>query len=304
MKLFNYIDTDKLLKLWIIDYGPWSILLICILITLSSCKPQPPIVSDGLIKLSNQELIQRAKDYNFPVYNNLIFRDETGKELTQEYVSSLDQQAYYGDQFVDDSGQVKEIVIRLATEEDKAFRKKLVAAGKEAASITVQDVDCTQIKAGLAEAYKKDQDNRSSGSQIDPKIDRDNLTYVVSVLERCGMPSSTQVGKDGTQAVWLVLQHSKLEYMEQYLPLLKQSAEIGDLSKTSIAMMEDRVLMFKGEPQIYGTQISGDGQGNFIVYDLMDPETVDSRRAAIGFTQNLSDYANQLGANFSVPQIR
>jgi len=65
--------------------------------------------------------------------------------------------------------------------------------------------------------------------------------------------------------------------------------------------MTDRILMNKGEPQIYGSQIVSKNGGTRVVYDLRDPEYVDYRRAQMGMGP-LQEYAQRFGVEFTVPQ--
>jgi hypothetical protein len=56
------------------------------------------------------------------------------------------------------------------------------------------------------------------------------------------------------QIIFYVIQHSKK--IDKYLPLIRKQQKNGDVAATSLALMEDRNLMYKVE-QIYGTQIKG-----------------------------------------------
>jgi hypothetical protein len=47
-------------------------------------------------------------------------------------------------------------------------------------------------------------------------------------------------------------------------------------------MLEDRVRMFEGRPQLYGTQLEPDDEGRPRPYPIEDPEGVDERRRAVG----------------------
>ena len=58
--------------------------------------------------------------------------------------------------------------------------------------------------------------------------------------------------------------------------------------------------MNNGLPQIYGSQVVMDQEtGEWKIYDLAKPETVDARRAAVGL-EPLKDYAARFDVVFDI----
>ena len=94
---------------------------------------------------------------------------------------------------------------------------------------------------------------------------------------------------NASSVFWLVIQHAPVELQRCYFPLFVQAAQRGDLARENIAMMDDRIAMFEGRPQRYGTQIV-DGK----LYQLLDPAKVDQWRHEMGM-QPLADYLRQMG---------
>ena len=84
------------------------------------------------------------------------------------------------------------------------------------------------------------------------------------------------------QAVFLVIQHASKELREKYFPLIKASAEKGELTLRVVAMMEDRMLMEKGKKQKYGTQLISYNDGPLRLHPIEDEANVNKRRAAMG----------------------
>ena len=68
--------------------------------------------------------------------------------------------------------------------------------------------------------------------------------------------------------------------MERCLTLM-QNLPAKSIHPANIAYLQDRVLMRRGEPQIYGTQFVGIG-GELSVHPIIDPKHVDERRASVG----------------------
>ena len=135
----------------------------------------------------------------------------------------------------------------------------------------------------LEEVYRKDQEIRKDNAIPDPGIDRENQQIVVSIIEKCGFPSSEIHGNTSVQAAFLVIQHAGKTLREKYFPLIKESAEKGDLRWSTVALMEDRMLMDRGEKQKYGSQVTkNQASGKWELYPVEDPAKVNKRRAEIG----------------------
>lgn len=124
------------------------------------------------------------------------------------------------------------------------------------------------------------------------KIDSINLIKVESIIKVHGYPGKALVGEPASKAVFYVIQHS--DKIDQYLPLIRKVAEEGEISKTSLAMMEDRNLMVKGLEQIYGTQIKGkankEGKWIFFLWPVKNPETINILRKNAGFDTTIEEY--------------
>lgn len=99
-----------------------------------------------------------------------------------------------------------------------------------------------------------------------------------------GWPGRSLVGEDGGEAAWLIVQHAVLdaEFQGACLPLLEASVASGDAPAWQYAYLLDRVLLARGEPQVYGTQYMWDGGGKSVPWRIADPAGVDARRRAIG----------------------
>lgn len=85
-------------------------------------------------------------------------------------------------------------------------------------------------------------------------VDRDNTARLREIVGRHGWPGHRLVGEAGAHAAWLLVQHAPPDMQEECLPLLQDAVARGDASPADLAYLMDRVLMHRGEPQIYGTQ--------------------------------------------------
>jgi hypothetical protein len=134
------------------------------------------------------------------------------------------------------------------------------------------------------------------------EIDARNMARLEEVIKQHGWPGKSLVGKEASQAAFLILQHTDLIRQQKYLPLLKKAARKGEARPADVAMLEDRVLVRSGKKQIYGTQVhSGpDTGGKLILAPIEDEEHVDKRRASVGLMP-LKDYLKHFGIEYRPP---
>jgi hypothetical protein len=111
-----------------------------------------------------------------------------------------------------------------------------------------------------------------------------NASRLKEILAEHGWPIPSAVGDDGAEAAWLIVQHAIGDppFQRQCLPLLRSAAQTGEVPLWQAAMLEDRIRMFEGKPQIYGTQLETDSEGRVRPYMLEDPEHVEERRSKVG----------------------
>ncbi len=157
----------------------------------------------------------------------------------------------------------------------------------------LMSTDSEEERAQMAKEAGFKEDDYSMNTLWDRQsaIDDSNMELVAKIFDEKGYPGKSMVGEETQSAAWYVLQHSR--EIPKYFPLVKAAGEKGELPMRLVAMMEDRYLMGKGEPQLYGTQ----GQsidGNSFIWPIANPEAVNERRAEVGFTETVEAYAKRL----------
>ncbi|MBC5992879.1 hypothetical protein H8S84_08540 [Pontibacter sp. SD6] len=174
------------------------------------------------------------------------------------------------------------------------------------------------LKAQLESIYEKDQQIRREfvaareqhgmesaevkelGQKME-QIDQENLKQIMPLIETYGWPGKSMVGMHASSAVFLVIQHAPKEVMEKYLPLLREAAAKGEASKNHLAMMEDRVRMNQGLPQLYGSQVQMDSDTKqWVLYKVEDEANLDKRRAEMGLGP-IKDYLKSMGVEYTPP---
>jgi hypothetical protein len=111
-----------------------------------------------------------------------------------------------------------------------------------------------------------------------------NATRLTEILEQHGWPGRSLVGDDAAHAAWLVLQHAigSPALQRRGVELLQQAVARGEAPAQEAAMLEDRIRVFEGRPQCYGTQFDWDENGQLSPLPIEDAAGVDERRREVG----------------------
>ena len=134
-------------------------------------------------------------------------------------------------------------------------------------------------------------------------LDSINLERIEYTIRTKGYPGKSIVGEPTNTAAWYVIQHNP-DKIPTYIDTIKKAGKDGELPYRLVAMMEDRLLMSNGEPQIYGTQGATYPNMADFIWPIADPQDVNERRAAAGFPQTIEQYGKDLfGQEFEYKEI-
>jgi len=116
------------------------------------------------------------------------------------------------------------------------------------------------------------------------EVHEKNNIRIKEIINRYGWPGISLVGKEGSKAAWLIVQHAVLDtgFMDECLPLLKAATVQGEAEGWCVAYLQDRVLAKSDKPQIYGTQHDIDENGVAHPLPMEDPQRVDILRKELG----------------------
>lgn len=274
-----------------------TIQLIVILSIMTSCQNNQGYKPSNLTKVSEKQLINNAKNHQFPDPEKIVFKNLKGEVVSLDSIQQLpNPESLAPDYYQNLSGEIVECVIRKSTEKDDELNKKIEKSYHEGPDVKTVDINCDDKIQILNDVFERDQGMRRDGGKIDPKKDHQNLEIIVSFIEKCGIPTLEEVSDVEMAAIWAVLQHAPARYQSKYIPDLEKAAKRGDIEWGTIALMKDRALMYEGKPQVYGSQVSGDE-----LYDLFEPEYVNQRRAEIGM-EPLEDYLKRFEIEFIIEQ--
>lgn len=130
-------------------------------------------------------------------------------------------------------------------------------------------------------------------------IYRTHQKRLEEILNNHGYPGYDLIGKKGAFNFWMITQHSDFnpEFQEKVLDKLKIEVDKENASATNYAYLMDRVLINKGEKQVYGTQL--DFNQNIcqaFSKNIEDSSDVNKRRLEIGL-ESLEKYLNVFSQN-------
>lgn len=111
-----------------------------------------------------------------------------------------------------------------------------------------------------------------------------NADRLAAIIAEHGWPSKSLVGSEAAEAAWLIVQHAigRPLFQRSCLAILKIEAAEGRIEMKQVAHLEDRILVFEGKPQIYGTQFDWDSSGKLSPRLIEDETNVDRLRQAVG----------------------
>ncbi len=130
-------------------------------------------------------------------------------------------------------------------------------------------------------------ENSSVDDQVKHKWDSTNLANLnrlKQIISVYGWPGYKLVGKEGSNAAWVITQHASrdLEFQKSALEELEKAVSKGDADPHALAYLTDKVLVKQNLPQIYGSQIDWLSEDSPKPYKIKNINDVDKRRLSIG----------------------
>jgi hypothetical protein len=130
--------------------------------------------------------------------------------------------------------------------------------------------------------------------KLQAAIDSANMKRLAEIVDAYGWPGLRFAGA-ASQTAFLVLQHADPNSQRKYLPLLRAAVDCHDALGDHLALLEDRVRVADGKPQLYGTQLRDDP---LRFAPIEDEANVDARRRGIGLGP-LAGYAKLFGLTYT-----
>lgn len=111
-----------------------------------------------------------------------------------------------------------------------------------------------------------------------------NAAALDQIIDSIGYPTVDKVGKEASAAAWLIIQHaiSQPKFMKRCLVLLEEAVKDEQANPMQLAYLADRIAVFEGKAQRYGTQFDWDDNGELSPNPYDDLDKVNQRRKSIG----------------------
>lgn len=134
------------------------------------------------------------------------------------------------------------------------------------------------------------------------RADSVNTSKIEPILAIYGYPGKKLVGDQLSITAWLVIQHASLALQEKYLPLMQAAAAQGDLHKSNLALLIDRIRIGNGQKQLYGSQVHIGTDGKPHGFEPIDDEPNVNKRRAEADMSPLEEYARHWGFDYVLPK--
>jgi len=116
------------------------------------------------------------------------------------------------------------------------------------------------------------------------KLHNHNAQQLDKIIDTIGYPTIDKVGQAGSEAAWLIIQHSigQPAFMKKCAKLLADAVAENKANPISLAYLTDRIAVFEGKPQLYGTQFDWNEKGEMSPQAFDDLDKVNERRQDMG----------------------
>jgi hypothetical protein len=131
--------------------------------------------------------------------------------------------------------------------------------------------------------------NRQLGEGYNEEMEKlhiKNAKILNEIIDTIGYPTIDKVGKEASEATWLIIQHSigQSDFMKKCVELLENAVSEDKVDPKNLAYLTDRIAVLEGKQQRYGTQFDWDENGELNANPFDELAKVNQRRTSIGLT--------------------
>lgn len=203
------------------------------------------------------------------------------------------------------------LIVALAACKKEPEKIDMAALQAELDSIYHADQKYRMQMDSVFRTFGRDSDEMKLLLQNQNEVDSSNSLRMLEIIDKLGQyPGASLFESPGNQAAFLVIQHSHDSIKEKYYKTIVNAGIAGELDKRSVAMFQDRVLLSRGEPQLYGTQIimdrktdsTGANYDSTYLWPLKDTAGINKKRLLVGLGP-LEEYLKQWGIEYLHPAV-
>lgn len=116
------------------------------------------------------------------------------------------------------------------------------------------------------------------------KLHLQNAAILEEIINSIGYPTIDKVGKEASEAAWLIIQHSIAlpHFMKKCADQLQNAVDQKKADPINLAYLNDRIAVLEEKPQLYGTQFDWDENGDLSPNLFDDLQMVNQRRKSVG----------------------
>ncbi|GJM19998.1 MAG: hypothetical protein DHS20C14_22110 [Phycisphaeraceae bacterium] len=181
-------------------------------------------------------------------------------------------------------------------------------------SVPIEQLTVGEIAAELEAMASLDRDlvnaaiNERPDSIVQARINEADAAHAErlgEIVDQMGWPTAELVGPEAAQGAFLVVQHAGHDtaFQNKCLGLMVDLVNDSQLPAPYVALLTDRIRMFKGQAQLFGTQMTfemdDEGQARAIPsIPIEDISNLDTRRAMMNMPPH-DQFAKALESQFA-----
>ncbi len=134
------------------------------------------------------------------------------------------------------------------------------------------------------------------------ELDTKHTTRMEEIVTKIGWPKISEVGEDGSQAAWVLVQHAdkRPDFQNKCLDLLKEAINSQEANSSNFAYLHDRVQVAYNEKQTYATQTQQNILTNQLEFcPIKDEHLVNEKRKEMGLI-DVVVFAQKTGINYKI----
>ncbi|SDI30451.1 DUF6624 domain-containing protein [Chryseobacterium jejuense] len=130
-------------------------------------------------------------------------------------------------------------------------------------------------------------------------VHKSNAQRLREIISEIGFPTISKVGQKASDAAWLIIQHSigEPKFMKECYRMMMENSH--DINPKNRAYLHDRIHVFQGKPQKYGTQLIAGG----IPFPVEDKENLNREREEVNLLPLSEKEINQIPDLEEIPEI-
>ena len=132
-----------------------------------------------------------------------------------------------------------------------------------------------------------------------------NQKRISKIFKTYGFVGYDLAGKEGSDAFWVLVQHSDHipKFQTEVLEQMKKHVKNDNATPEYYAYLVDRVKINTGNEQVFGTQFTYNNRGQAIPKNISDTTGIDKRRKSLGLSP-LIERMNEISLLYTSPSPR